>query len=131
VKALEFSKQNFDAIMRGYPQLAFKLLKMFSKRIYDQKRRFMTLILDDDQAKVADVFLMLDETQSNIDRATPVREFKTTAEGVAHWAGMDVSVVREVLNRFAIQRRLEIAPDRIIVKNMSDFARLVGSRRRR
>ncbi len=131
VKVLEFSKQNFEALMTGYPQLAFKLLKMFTKRIYDQKRRFMTLILDDDQAKVADVFLMLDETQTNLDRLTPTREFKTTPEGVAHWAGMDVQAVREVLDRFVSQRRLEIMPDRIIVRNMSVFSRLVSSRRRR
>ena len=44
----------------GNPQIALTLLKMFTKRIYDQKRRFMILTLDDVQARVADVFLMLD-----------------------------------------------------------------------
>ncbi|MDR1220329.1 MAG: Crp/Fnr family transcriptional regulator [Treponema sp.] len=131
VKLLEFNKQNFDALMTGHPQLAFKLLKMFTKRIYDQKRRFMTLILDDEQAKVADVFLMLDETQPDVDRTTMRREFKTTAEGVAHWAGMDSRLVRDVLNRFAAQHRVEFTPDHIIVKNISDFERLVNSRRRK
>jgi CRP-like cAMP-binding protein len=130
VKVLEFNKQNFDTLMTGYPQLAFKLLKMFSKRIYDQKRRFMTLILDDEQAKVADVFLMLDETQPNIDRTTMRREFKTTAEGVAHWAGMDTRLVRDILNRFVSQHRVEFTSDHIIVKNISDFERLVNSKRR-
>lgn len=130
VKLLEFNKQNFDAIMTGYPQLAFKLLKMFTKRIYDQKRRFMTLILDDEQAKVADVFLMLDETQPDVDRTTMRREFKTTAEGVAHWAGMDSHLVRDVLNRFMSQHRIEFTPDHIIVKNISDFERLVNSKRK-
>jgi CRP-like cAMP-binding protein len=131
VKVLEFNKQNFDAIMTGYPQLAFKLLKMLTKRIYDQKRRFMTLALDDDQAKVADVFLMLDETQPNIDRATARREFKTTVEGVAHWAGLDTRLVRDILNRFATQRRVAITPDSVIVSNISDFSRLVSSKRKR
>jgi CRP-like cAMP-binding protein len=131
VKVLEFNKQNFDALMIGYPQLAFKLLKMFTKRIYDQKRRFMILILDDEQAKVADVFLMLDETQPNIDRSTVRREFKTNVDGVAHWAGMDAHVVRDVLKRFEAQHRVEIRPDCIIVKNISDFSRLVSSRRKK
>jgi CRP-like cAMP-binding protein len=131
VQALEFNKQNFDALMTGYPQLAFKLLKMFSKRIYDQKRRFMTLILDDEQAKVADVFLMLDETQPDIDRTTMRREFKTTAEGVAHWIGMDTRLVRDILNRFVSQHRIEFTSDHIIVKNISDFERLVNSRRKK
>ncbi|MDR0556822.1 MAG: Crp/Fnr family transcriptional regulator [Treponema sp.] len=131
VRLLEFNKQNFDALMTGYPQLAFKLLKMFTKRIYDQKRRFMILMLDDDQARVADVFLMLDETQPDIDRATMRREFKTTAEGISHWAGMDARLVRDVLNRFVAQHRIEVTPDHIIVKNISDFERLVNSKRRK
>ena len=47
--------------MKGNPQIALKLLKLFSKRIYDQKRRFQILTLEDQHAKVADVFLMLSE----------------------------------------------------------------------
>jgi CRP-like cAMP-binding protein len=131
VKLLEFNKQNFNAIMTGYPQLAFKLLKMFAKRIYDQKRRFMTLILDDEQTKVADVFLMLDETQPDVNRAIMRRDFKTTVEDVAHWAGMDSRLVRDILNRFESQHRIEFMPDRIIVKNITDFERFVNSKRRK
>ena len=48
----------------GNPQIALKLLKLFTKRIYDQKRRFMILTLEDEQARVADVFLMLNETST-------------------------------------------------------------------
>lgn len=131
VKLLEFNKQNFNAIMTGYPQLAFKLLKMFAKRIYDQKRRFMTLILDDEQTKVADVFLMLDETQPDVNRAIMRRDFKTTVEDVARWAGMDSRLVRDILNRFESQHRIEFMPDRIIVKNITDFERFVNSKRRK
>ncbi len=66
VKALEFNRANFEVLMMGNPQIAMKLLKLFTKRIYDQKRRFMILTLDDIQAKVADVFLMLSETRFSI-----------------------------------------------------------------
>ena len=73
VKALEFNRENFEVLMMGNPQIAMKLLKLFIKRIYDQKRRFMILTLDDVEAKVADVFLMLAENQSvgHHPRATP------------------------------------------------------------
>ena len=64
VEVLEFNKKNFEILLRGNPQIAMKLLQTFIKRIYDQKRRFMILTLPDPQAKVADVFLMLSETQS-------------------------------------------------------------------
>jgi CRP-like cAMP-binding protein len=129
VKVLEFNSQNFEILLLGNPQIALKLLKMFCKRIYDSKRRFMILTLPEPQAKIADVFLMLDETQPDIDKTTERREFKTTVEGVAHWAGMSVNEVREILGHFTNQHRVEIFPDRITVKNINDFARFVSSRR--
>ena len=129
VKVLEFNSKNFDILLLGNPQIALKLLKMFCKRIYDSKRRFMILTLPDAQTKVADVFLMLDETGSDIDKTSEKREFRTTIEGVAHWAGMSVNEVRDVLGHFVNQRRVEIFPDRIIVKNINDFYRFVTSRR--
>jgi CRP-like cAMP-binding protein len=129
VKVLEFNSQNFEILLLGNPQIALKLLKMFCKRIYDSKRRFMILTLPEPSAKIADVFLMLDETQSDIDRTTDRREFKTTVEGVAHWVGMSVNEVRDILGHFANQHRIEIFPDRITVKNINDFSRFVSSRR--
>ena len=131
VKVLEFNTQNFEILMLGNPQIALKLLKMFAKRIYDSKRRFMILTLDEPQAKIADVFLMLDETQASIDKSTERREFKTTVDDVAHWAGMSVSETRETLGHFVTQRRVEMFPDRIIVKNINDFSRFVNSRRKK
>jgi hypothetical protein len=54
---------NFDVLMQGNPQIALTLLKLFTNRIHDQKRKFMILTLDDVEAKVADVFLMLAENE--------------------------------------------------------------------
>jgi CRP-like cAMP-binding protein len=131
VKVLEFNSQNFEILMLGNPQIALKLLRMFAKRIYDSKRRFMILTLDEPQAKIADVFLMLDETQTNIDRTTEAREFKTTVDDIAHWAGMSIVETRETLSHFVAQRRMEMYPDRIIVKNINDFSRFVNARRKK
>jgi len=129
VKVLEFNSQNFEILLLGNPQIALKLLKMFCKRIYDSKRRFMILTLSEPQAKIADVFLMLDETQTDIDKSTEARKFKITAEGVAHWAGMSAGEVRDVLDIFIKQNRIEIQSDSITVRNINDFARFVGSKR--
>jgi CRP-like cAMP-binding protein len=130
VKALEFNRENFEVLMMGNPQIALRLLKLLAKRIYDQNRRFMILTLDDDQAKVADVFLMLDEANPvRGEEAARERSFSTTVDDVAHWAGMSPEKCREVLNHFASQRRVDIFADRIVVQNINDFARFVGSRR--
>jgi CRP-like cAMP-binding protein len=131
VKVLEFNRANFEVLMMGNPQIALKLLKLFTKRIYDQKRRFMILTLDDPQAKIADVFLMLDETQPVIDRDSERREFKTTMDDIAHWAGMTSDQAKDVLNHFVTQRRVEIFNDKIVVKNINDFQRFVNSRRKK
>ncbi len=130
VKALEFNRQNFEVLMMGNPQIALKLLKLFTKRIYDQKRRFMILTLDDEQAKVADVFVMLSETHPPEDPESNERVFKTTVDDIAHWAGMSVDKARTVINHFVTQRRVEVLPDKIVVKNINDFSRFVNSKRK-
>ena len=131
VKVLEFNRANFEVLMMGNPQIALKLLKLFTKRIYDQKRRFMILTLDDPQAKVADVFLMLDETQPPADRETDKREFRASMDDIGHWAGISGDQARDVLNHFITQRRVEIFNDKIVVKNINDFQRFVNSRRKK
>jgi len=134
VRVLEFNRANFEALMMGNPQIALRLLKLFTKRIWDQKRRFMILTLDDPQAKVADVFLMLAETSAAVageEQDGEKREFKVTVDDVAHWAGMSPTEVQTILGHFANQRRVELFPDRILVRNISDFSRFVSSRRKK
>jgi CRP/FNR family transcriptional regulator, cyclic AMP receptor protein len=131
VKVLEFNRANFEVLMVGNPPIALRLLKLFTKRIYDQKRRFMILTLEDPQARVADVFLMLDETNPQPGADSASREFKATLDDIAHWAGMSVDDARDVINHFATQRRVELLEDRIVVKNISDFQRFVNTRRKK
>jgi CRP-like cAMP-binding protein len=134
VKVLEFNRANFEILMIGNPQIALRLLKVFTKRIYDQKRRFMILTLDDPQAKIADVFLMLDETQGASNQSEvdgDKREFKVNVDDVAHWAGMNTAEVQTLLGHFVNQRRIELYPDRIVVKNINDFIRFVNSKRKK
>lgn len=134
VKVLEFNRANFEILMIGNPQIALRLLKVFTKRIYDQKRRFMILTLDDPQAKIADVFLMLDETQGSAVPGEPLgdkREFKVTVDDVAHWAGMNTAEVQTLLGHFSNQRRVELFADHIVVKNINDFIRFVNSKRKK
>ncbi|GHV36690.1 Crp/Fnr family transcriptional regulator [Spirochaetia bacterium] len=131
VKVLEFNAQNFESLMLGNPQIALKLLRNFTNRIYDSKRRFMILTLEEPQARIADVFLMLDETQPNIDKTTEQREFKTSVDDIAHWAGMSVSEARASLGHLVTQHRVELFPGRIVVRNINDFSRFVSSRRKK
>jgi len=131
IKALEFNRENFEVLMQGNPQIAMKLLKTFTRRIYDQKRRFMILTLGDTEAKVADVFLMLAERQPQEGDGENKRvEFHNSVDDIAHWGGMTPEKCKSVLSRFVSQGRAEVFSDRIVVKNINDFARFVNAQRR-
>jgi CRP-like cAMP-binding protein len=130
VVLLEFNRANFEILMKGNPQIALTLLKTFVKRIYDQRRRFLILKLNDIQARIADVFLMLNESRTNRDPDEDRCEFAVTVDDIAHWAGVPPEKARAVINQFANQRRIELFPDKIVVSNIHDFQRLVASRRR-
>ena len=129
VRVLEFNAQNFDILLRGNPQIALKLLKTFSKRIYDSKRRFLILTIPDPNVKIADVFLMLDETQSDIIKDDERREFMVQIDDIAHWAGMSTAQTKDIINRFVTKNRMELYNDRIIVKNITDLRRFVNAQR--
>jgi CRP-like cAMP-binding protein len=131
VKVLEFNWKNFEILIMGNPQIALRLLKIFAKRIYDSKRRFMILTLPDPQAKVADVFLMLDETTPYLDRWNESREFKITVEDIARWAGMNLAQTKEIIGHFVAQHRIEILSGKVIIKNINDFSRFVNSFRKK
>ncbi|MGI5064497.1 Crp/Fnr family transcriptional regulator [Treponema putidum] len=129
VMALEFNKENFEILMKGNPAIAMRLLKTFVRRIYAQRRRFMILTIEDRPARIADVFLMLDETQPSLDRTTEMRTFDTTIEEVARWAGLSKEETEDNMHKFIDQGRISVYDDRIIVQNMTDLTRYVNTRR--
>ncbi|MCL1993653.1 MAG: Crp/Fnr family transcriptional regulator [Spirochaetes bacterium] len=131
VKVLEFNSQRFEVLMLKHPQIALRILRSFSKKIHNSKRRFKIITLADPQARVADVFLMLDETMPSVDKTAERREFSVTMEDVAYWAGMGIEDTKGILTGFVNKRRLEVYHDHIAVTNISDFTRLVNSRRKK
>ncbi|MCL2190396.1 MAG: cyclic nucleotide-binding domain-containing protein [Treponema sp.] len=131
VTLLEFTGENFEVLMRSHSQVSVKLLKVLAKRIHNAKRRAMILTLSDSHTKIADVFLMLDETMNASHDKTGdySREFKIGVEDVAHWAGLNLVETKAVLDYYVTQRRISVYQNRMVVKNINDFSRLVASRR--
>ncbi len=131
-KLLEFNQDNFEMLMTGNPQLALKLLSLFAKRIYDQKRRFSILTLSDEYARVADVFIMLAEQMDpeKYDMESSKRVYSNSVADIAHWAGMSPDRCRDILNHFQEQRRVSVYQDSIEVTNIHDLSRMVSSRRK-
>ncbi|GMO41249.1 MAG: Crp/Fnr family transcriptional regulator [Termitinemataceae bacterium] len=132
-KLMVFDRSNFKTLLMGNPAIAIRLLKMFTKRIYDAKRRFMILTLDDSITRVGDVFIMLcDNIPIDTKSATPDRrEIKSSVEDIARWAALDSRETLNAINNFIKSGVLEYYPQKeiIIVKNIKYFERLIGAAR--
>jgi CRP-like cAMP-binding protein len=128
VECLEFNKENFELLITGNPQIAVILLKLFCKRIYDQKRRFRILVIKDLQARLADVFLMFDEMNSTQNQNDRQRRFNVTTADLAHWAGLPLETTRDEVNKFVEKRKLEVYDNYMIVANIADMKRIVDTR---
>jgi len=129
VKALQFNRANFEILMSKNPALAFKLLHIFSSRIYDQKRRLMMLLLDDMQAKVADVFIMLYEKQYASDVYNSI-VLNLTVEDVANWCAQPLGEVQKTIMGFVKGSKIDLYPEKIVIHNIGDFQRLVNQKRK-
>lgn len=128
VEVLEFNKQNFEVLIMGNPQMAIMLIKLFCKRIYDQNRRLKTLVIKDPQARIGDVFLMIDEMNPPANQNDVTRKLPLTIQDVSHWAGLPVEDVKEEINKFVEKRKIEVFENYIIVKNIVDMKRYVEQR---
>lgn len=128
VKCLEFSKENFESIVTGNAVLALNLLKLFCKRIYDQRRRFKILAIKDLQARIADVFILLDEMNPPNNPNERSRKFYVNTGDIAHWAGLSFEITREEINRLVEKRKIEVYNDSIVVANITDMQRIVDTR---
>jgi CRP-like cAMP-binding protein len=130
-RLMKFDSTNFQNLVLSNPQLSIKLLKMFVKRIYDAKRRYMILTLNEPNARVADVFLMLDETTISDSAAieTHRRVFTTTVENIARWGGLSLSAAKDSIAYYTKLGYMEVLPDRIVLKDINNFSRIVTTAR--
>jgi len=125
VECLEFNKANFEVLITGNPQIALILLKLFCKRIYDQKRRFKILVIKDISARVVNVLLMLDEMSPGKPNERQ-RRLNVTVGDVAHWAGLPLDTTNAELHKLVERRKIEIYDTYVVVNNINDLKRVYG-----
>lgn len=128
-ECLEFNKENFELLVMGNPRIAMVLLKSFCKRIYDQKRQLRTLAIKDPYARLADVFLMLDERNPAADGTkSNERTFDITKDDLAHWTGLSASEAHDEINKMVEKRKIDIYDKHIKVSDIADMKRIVDTR---
>ena len=127
VQCLEFSKANFEILVAGNPQIALMLLKSFCKRIYDQKRRLKILVINDLQARIADVFCMLDEMNPVSMTNKSLRRFDVTIQDIARWAGLSVDLTRAEIDKYISRNKIEVFENYIVVHSIADMERMANN----
>jgi len=127
VQCLEFSKANFELLVAGNPQIALMLLKLFCKRIYDQKRRLKILVINDLQARVADVFCMLDEMNPVSLTNKTLRRFDVTIQDIARWAGLSMDLTRTEIDKYIARNKIEVFENHMIVHSIADMERMANN----
>ena len=125
VECLEFNKANFEVLVTGNPQIAILLLKIFCKRIYDQKRRLKILTIKDNTARIADTFCMFDERNPTAKPNEKSRRFNMTQADIANWSGLPSEVVQEEMHKFISAGKIQTFDNYMIVANINDMRRIV------
>lgn len=130
VRVLNFNRANFELLLTKNPQLAMRVLTVFTKRLYDAKRRLMILLLDDSVGKVCDVFLMLYEKEHGNDTSKQEIVLKVTADDIASWCALPIAEVHNVFSQFKKNHKIEVYTDRVVLKNIVDIQRIVSQKRK-
>lgn len=134
VRMLELGFEDFVRLVKFKPEIGIKLLKIFSSRIKDQKRKLHIVRLPDDESKVIDVFLMLDENSGRDYQShggvRREQEFDVDMPTIANWAGISESACEEILRGLEKQSKIMLQPGKVRIYNMNSFRLTVDSKRK-
>ena len=130
VKMLVFNRQNFELLLKSNPEIAIKLLKTFTKRIYDAKRQLMVLTFAEPEVRLADVFLLLAEKQGFTGDSSRI-ELRTSKEDLLNLTGLEEKELLKHVDSLIHQNKIEWAGSMLVVHNIKEFERLVNSRRKK
>lgn len=130
VKLLSFNKENFETIMGSHPQLALKLLKIFSKRIFEAQRRLQMLSTSDLDLRVMDALMMLCELQGTHLETQGELELETDNRQLASWCAISENEARTILAKYQNMSKVKLKAGRIIINNVSEMNRYVLNKRK-
>ena len=130
VNALRFNKENFEILLKGNPAIAFRLLKTFSTRIFDAKRRLMILTLHNDEDKIIDTICMLAEQKGATAETREAIEIEATEESIAKWCSVGIDLTKKVLRSYQKTGKIVVAKDKMAVKNYNELFRLLAGKRK-
>lgn len=127
VKLLELNKEDFNFLIQKHPQIVFNLLLIFTKRIYDAKRRLRNLLIEDPLLRVIDVFLMLIESNSNLLKLNQA-SLQVSVDDIANWCGLPIREVNSHVMTLVKQGKIDLYPDKVVIPNVKELTRFVQTK---
>ncbi len=124
IEVLEFNKQNFSTLIGGNAQITVLLLRIFCRRLIEQTRRLRVLVQPEDGAKIADLFLMLEERNPSELIAGGNRLFSLSEADVSRWTGLSLQTTHDELRKLSERGVASLADGRITV-NIKEMQRIV------
>ncbi len=128
VTLIRVDKNNFEMLAKNNPQWALKLLKNFSRRIYDAKRKLRILSIKDPDTRVLETLIMLSEGNLKDDEKTVF--LNISPEDIAHWSGISVRDAEDILNRYFKMGKIVIEKGGVRINNINDLKRLSQSKQK-
>lgn len=130
VSLLELDRNSFKTLLKMKPEIAYKLLDLLSKRIYDARRRLQTLLLPDVEMKIADMFIILAEKEPsyipNLNRIV----LQTTVDELASWCAESPENVGQSIKYWEKMAKIEVSKENITVFNLNDLRRIINAKRK-
>ena len=131
-KLIAFDKQNFSVLMKAQPKIGVYLLKLFSRRIMEAKRRLLILLFQQADSRVMDTLLMMAELSGVDVREAKTVTLHTNPEDIAEWAAIPEDQCRAILEQMEYSGRIMMdeANNTITIKNIAELHRIVNNRRK-
>jgi CRP/FNR family transcriptional regulator, cyclic AMP receptor protein len=134
VKLVVLKKQNFYELLISNPAWAMSLIKILSKRIFDQTRRIEILSLEENEMKFLDTLLMLSEWKGIIPATytdqTPIQLTDITADDIAHWSGLDMRECDQYVTKYIKMGKLSKKDNFIVINTLPELYRTVKNKRK-
>jgi CRP/FNR family transcriptional regulator, cyclic AMP receptor protein len=116
---LVIDRKTFEALIRGNAEIAVRFIKRLADRLREANEQMEALMIKDNTSRLVSILAKMVREQKKIG------EFGMSIEDLAGLAGIEVSQARTILEKLASVRIIDVAGDKILIKNQEQVEKLV------
>jgi CRP/FNR family transcriptional regulator, cyclic AMP receptor protein len=116
---LVIDRKTFEALIRGNTEIAVRFIKRLADRLREANEQMEALMIKDNTSRLVSILAKMVREQKKIG------EFDLSIEDLAGLAGIEVFQARSILEKLASVRIIDVAGDKILIKNQEQVEKLV------